>query len=143
MKRRDLPLFLRQGHHIGHQQDCIICAINGLTEKTIAYRRHRRSEYMGRLEEKMAQVAGTAERITKSLEERADAVLTREFGIAGRSELYFHAKNRIIDDADQALSKAERALALLSNDPLPASIASPEPPSVPEVAPITPPFQPT
>ena len=105
---------------------------------------------MGRLEEKMAQVAGTAERITKSLEERADAVLTREFGIAGRSELYFHAKNRILDDADQALSKAERALALLSNDPLPVSSPSPAQAlddvmklSVPEVAPITPPFQPS
>jgi hypothetical protein len=113
---------------------------------------------MGRLEEKMAQVAGIAERVTKSLEERADHAIARETFITGCSDRYFKAKNAILDEAQTALNNAERALAIISNgggDPLPVSSTSPiiggeqfedptaKMPSVPEVAPITPPFQPT
>jgi len=89
---------------------------------------------MGRLEEKMGQVAGAAERITKDLESRADAVLEREGQIKTRSDAYFGRKETILADAEKGLDLAERALALISNghhDPLPDSAAST--PSSPEV----------
>lgn len=79
---------------------------------------------MGRLEEKMAQVAGIADRVTTHLVTRADKVLEREPKILARSNKYFDAKDNILNDAEKALDKAERALALLSNDPLPDSDSS-------------------
>lgn len=79
---------------------------------------------MGRLEDKMAQVAGIAERVTKDMEARADAVIEREAKLVTRTKNYFGAKNTILDGAETALEKAERMLALLNNDPLPVSETS-------------------
>lgn len=80
---------------------------------------------MGRLEEKMARVAGVAQRITEHVESRADAVLEREPHLIERSEKVFGAKNSLLDDAERALDRVERAMGLISNDPLQASGGSP------------------
>lgn len=100
-----------------------------LTAKVIARRfglENERKARMGRLEEKLARVAGVAERITTHVETRADAVLEREPKLIARSEQVFNAKNSLLDDAERALDKVERAMGLISNDPLQASGGSPE-----------------
>lgn len=96
---------------------------------------------MGRLEEKMARAAGVAERVTSDLESRADAVIAREAPILERAKGWSDAKRIILDDAEKAIDRAERALALLSNDPLPDSSDTPE--ASPAVGlPTAPAFQP-
>jgi hypothetical protein len=76
---------------------------------------------MGRLEEKLARVAGVGDRVTSHLEKRADEILAREPKLMSRSDQLFDAKVAILDEADGALDGVEKSLALLSNSPLPAS----------------------
>lgn len=80
---------------------------------------------MGRLEEKLARVAGVAQRITEHVEARADRVLEREPQLIERSERVFGAKNALLDDAERALDSVERAMGQISNDPLQGSGSSP------------------
>lgn len=81
---------------------------------------------MDRLTEKLNKVAGVVGRVTANLEERADFVIAREEAINGRTERIFSAKNLVLDDAEKGLDGIEAKLALVSNDPLPASGSSPE-----------------
>lgn len=76
---------------------------------------------MGRLEEKLARVAGVGDRVTSHLESRADAILAREPKLMERSNTLFDAKVSIMDEADRALDGVEKSLALLSNVPLSGS----------------------
>ena len=103
----------------------IITELAGLTDRLIAYRILRRME-VGRLEEKLARVAGIAQRVTEHVETRADRVLEREPQLLQRSEQVFAAKNALLDDAEKALDRVERAMGLISNDPLQSSGSSPE-----------------
>lgn len=90
---------------------------------------------MGRLEDKMLQASGVAMRVTTDLEARADAVIAREAPILKHATDWSEAKHAILDDAEKAITKAENALRLLANDPLPVSETSPSEPSSPAVEP--------
>ena len=104
---------------------------------------------MDRLAEKLAQAGGVVARITKAIEDKADAVIAREAIMIQKTQDAFAGHDSILDDAVKALDALEAKLALVTNDPLPKSgnsqegtgTVTPLPPSPPVVGPQTPPFQ--
>ncbi len=86
---------------------------------------------MDRLTEKLNQAAGVVGRVTADLESRADFIIERETAITKRGKRVFDAKNSMLDGADKGLDVIERALAVVSNDPLPSSGSSQDAPAVP------------
>lgn len=79
-----------------------------------------------RLADKLARASGAAQRVTATIEARADALLAREQDIDRRTDEVFAPHEGILIDAEKGLDAAENALRLLSNDPLSASGGSPE-----------------
>ena len=106
---------------------------------------------MDRLAEKLAQAGGVVARVTKAIEDKADAVIAREAVMVKKAEDAFSGHDAILDDAVKALDALEAKLALVTNDPLPKSgslpggtgtaLPPPPTPSPPAVGPLTPPFQ--
>ena len=116
----------------------------------LAYVIHTEGSEMDRLAEKLALAGGVVARVTKAIEDKADAVIAREAVMAQRTNDVFSGHDSILDDAVKALDALEAQLGQISNAPLPSSGVSldgsgavPQPPpavSAPEVAP-TPRFQ--
>jgi hypothetical protein len=104
----------------------IATAIEGLADRTVAF---RRTMVMDRLTAKLEAAAGVVGRVTDDLEQRADRVIAREASISKRSEQLFAAKHAILDSADAGLDGIEAKLALLANDPLESSGPSPSAPN--------------
>ena len=81
---------------------------------------------MSRLSDKLMQAGGVARRLTTTIEARADSLIARETELEKRTEEVFSPHESILRDAEKGLQAVERQLALLSNDPLESSGASPE-----------------
>jgi hypothetical protein len=118
-------------------------AISALTDRLIAYRVLRGKVEMDRLSEKLANAAGAAGRLSAKIEARADALIAREAAIEKRTDQVFSAPEALMDEAETGLTAIEKNLALMSNNPPPASTAPPQaqqstplPPAAPISRPI-------
>lgn len=76
---------------------------------------------MDRLTEKLKTAGAIVGRQTAKIEARADALIAREADIEAKTDKAFSPHEAVLDDAARGLDSLERQLALLSNDPLPAS----------------------
>lgn len=98
-----------------------IQALNGLTERVVAYRKFVRKQRMSRLSDKLTKAAGVVQRQTAQIEARADALIEREAIIQKRTHEVFTPHESLLTEAEKGLDEVEKQLALLSNDPLAVS----------------------
>lgn len=106
--------------------------LDALTDRVIAFRVVRKIEgklEMSRLADKLAKAAGVAGRQTVKIEARADSLIAREAAIEAKTDQAFSPHEALLAEAEKGLDAVERSLALLSNDPLESSGASPQPPA--------------
>ena len=114
--------------------DALTVDIMGLTFKVKADRivhRIERESGMDRLAEKMAKAAGVVDRSTKLLEGHADALIAREDDFKLRADRSFGTAHAMLDSGEKGMDALDAKLALVTNDPLPVSGGSSNPPPLP------------
>jgi hypothetical protein len=98
--------------------------VSELTDRVTALRvitTMKREGRLSRLTEKLTKAAGVAARQTTNIEARADAIIAREALIEKRTDEAFSGHEDVLTEAERGLDVVERALAVVSNGPLPDS----------------------
>jgi len=96
-------------------------AIEARTESlTIERLLKKKGLNVSRIMDKVTQASAVAQRVTSRIEARADAIIAREPGLDKRTDDAFSPHDAILNDAENTLLVAERALGQMSNggDPL-------------------------